>query len=138
VIVSVVKLKILSCFLLSASLLLYNINKFYFRHLQIDEPYLQLVIDVLPNFLIVPIFFSILSLIQPYLFNTRNKQAVYYISLLLFCVLLGLEEATGIFHMSKVSDIKDSLASYTAATLIITTKELNKITRFNLPFLKMS
>jgi hypothetical protein len=122
--------------MLSASLLLYNINKFYFRHLQIDEPFLQMVIDVLPNFLIVPIFYFTLSVLQPYLFSRKNRHAVYYLSLLLFCVLLGLEEATGIFYMSKVSDIKDSLASYTAAAIIVSANELNKITRLKLGFPK--
>lgn len=106
-------------FLLVISVAVYNLNKYYLRYLPMDNQAFRLVTDVLPNFMIVMVFFSMVSLVT-------KKSAIRYGCLLLFCALLWLEEYTAPFGMSKVSDVNDSLASCAALIMIISIQETKR------------
>lgn len=112
-------------FLLTLCVIVYNINKYYLRFLPMDNEGFRLITDVLPNFIIVFIFFFLMTLVNPLTLSTEIKRLWYYGGLVLFCGLLVAEEITGMFRMSKVSDVSDSLASCAAVLFLVSIHEVN-------------
>jgi hypothetical protein len=105
------------------SILGYNINKFYLRFLSMDMHWYRLFTDVLPNFLIVIIAYLTAVLVRSLeLVKYCNKLYDYGI-LLFFALLLMVEESTGFFGMSKVSDRNDTIASFSAVLIVILVNE---------------
>ena len=84
----------------------------------------RLITDVLPNFMIVIIayltgvFVKSLGLVKSY------SKLYDYGMLVLFALLLAVEELTGFFGMSKVSDLNDSIASFSAMLIVIMVNEV--------------
>jgi hypothetical protein len=111
-------------FLFGLSLSLYNLNKYYLRFLSMDQKWYRVMTDVIPNFMIVIIFFLLVSWVQPFFLPKRNARIIGYGMVVAFSAVLCLEEQSGIFNMSKVSDVNDSLASCLAAASVIFIKEV--------------
>jgi hypothetical protein len=89
-----------------------------------DQEWYKVMTDVMPNFMIVIIFFLMFSLLQPFFLPKGNARMIGYGMVAVFCTVLCLEEHSGIFSMSKVSDGNDSLASCLAAVLVIFLNEV--------------
>ncbi|MCU0396711.1 MAG: hypothetical protein MUC73_01280 [Cyclobacteriaceae bacterium] len=105
------------------SILGYNINKFYLRFLSMEMHWYRLFTDVLPNFLIVIIAYLTAVLVRSFeLVKNYNKLYDYGI-LLFFALLLTVEESTGFLGMSKVSDLNDTIASFSAVLIVILANE---------------
>lgn len=117
--------QLIHVFTLLASLAMYNLNKFYFRYQSMEREWFRIATDVLPNFIIIIIFYSGLAILRQLVFNRFNKRLAYYFPLAGFCLLLGVEEYTGMLMMSKVSDLNDSFASSAAGILVVVSTELS-------------
>jgi hypothetical protein len=105
-------------------LVVYNLNKYHLRFLSMDQKWYRVMTDVIPNFMIVIIFFLLVSWVQPFFLPKRNARIIGYGMVVAFSAVLCLEEQSGIFNMSKVSDVNDSVASCLAAASVIFIKEV--------------
>ncbi len=113
-----------SFWLLIVGVALYNLNKYYLRFLPMENAFFRIITDVWPNAMIVIIFFLVLVLLRPNQMPATQKRRLYYGGLFFFCLVLGVEEYTGVFRMSRVADINDGLASGVSAGVLVVAYEV--------------
>lgn len=84
----------------------------------------RVLTDVLPNFLIILIVYTMLSFLKSASIVTSYRRFYDYMTLLVFGLILATEEHSGIFGMSRVSDLNDTIASFSAVITVIVTNEV--------------
>jgi len=128
-----------SFWLLVLGIVLYNLNKYYLRFLSMENALFRILTDVWPNAIIVFIFFLVLVLMRPNTMTATDTRRLYYGGLFLFCLVLGVEEYTGVFRMSRVTDLNDGLASCISAGVLVMACEVKGFLgkKINLQLLKI-